>query len=102
VNSTLRHTRNNIYVYVTNNILFDFSSMPVAIEGEHLPTEVGYNTGLQSGHAPGEDHQQMRPFLTICANPLFHKLSGWLVSDDPAAEEAGCGGPSMVTHGLRL
>ena len=28
--------------------------MPVAIEGEHLPTEVGYDAKLQSGQDPGE------------------------------------------------
>jgi hypothetical protein len=27
----------------------------VAIEGEHLPTEVGYDTELQSGQDSGED-----------------------------------------------
>ena len=26
----------------------------------------------------------------------FHQLSGWLVSDDPAGEEAGCGGPELA------
>jgi hypothetical protein len=30
---------------------------PVAIEGEHLPTEVGYDTELQSGQDPGEDNE---------------------------------------------
>jgi hypothetical protein len=34
-----------------------FSSVPVAIEGEHLPTEVGYNAELQSGQDPGEDDE---------------------------------------------
>ena len=29
--------------------------MPVAIEGEHFPTEVGYDAELQSGQDPGED-----------------------------------------------
>jgi hypothetical protein len=33
------------------------SSMPVAIEGEHLPTEVGYNAKLQPGQDPGEDYK---------------------------------------------
>ena len=28
--------------------------MPVTIVGEHLPTEVGYDTELQSGQDPGE------------------------------------------------
>jgi hypothetical protein len=32
-----------------------FSSVPVAIEGEHLPTEAGYGANLQSGQDPGED-----------------------------------------------
>ena len=31
-----------------------------------------------------------------CANPQFHQLSGWLVSDDPAGEEDGCKGPGRV------
>jgi hypothetical protein len=26
----------------------------------------------------------------------FHQLSGWLVSDNPAGEEAVCGGPGLV------
>ena len=30
-----------------------------------------------------------------CANPQFHQLSGWLVSDDPAGEEAGCEDPGQ-------
>jgi hypothetical protein len=29
--------------------------MPVAIEGENLPTDVGYDAVLQSGENPGED-----------------------------------------------
>jgi hypothetical protein len=28
--------------------------------------------------------------------PQFHQLSGWLVSNDPAGEEARCGGPGLV------
>jgi hypothetical protein len=31
--------------------------MPVAFEGEHLPTEVGYDTELQSGQDPDEDDE---------------------------------------------
>jgi hypothetical protein len=31
-----------------------------------------------------------------CANPQFHQLSGWLVSDNPAGEEAECGGSGLV------
>jgi hypothetical protein len=85
-----------------------FSSMPVAIEGEHfLPTEVGYDAKLQSGQDPGEDDEhtdelpwdgfwQLVQKLLGCANPQFHQLSGWLASEDPAGEEAGCGGPGLV------
>jgi hypothetical protein len=29
----------------------------VAINGEHLPNEVGYNGELQSGQDPGEDDE---------------------------------------------
>jgi hypothetical protein len=64
--------------------------MPVAIEGEHLPTEVGYDAKLQT---------LVRS--TVCAEiifvckPQFHQLSRWLVSDDPGGEEARCGGPGL-------
>jgi hypothetical protein len=30
---------------------------PVTIEGEHLPTEVGYNADLQSGQDTGKDDE---------------------------------------------
>jgi hypothetical protein len=29
----------------------------VAIEGEHLPNEVGYEAEMKSGHDPGEDDE---------------------------------------------
>jgi hypothetical protein len=79
-----------------------------------LPTEVGYNVKLQSGQDPGEDneHADELPwdcfwqFVQKCfdrASSLFHQLSGWLISDHPASEEAGCGGPGLTwLHGLRL
>jgi hypothetical protein len=51
-----------------------FSSMPVAIEGEHLPTEVGYDSELQSSQDSGEDdgHTHELPWgsLTVCAEIL--------------------------------
>ena len=34
-----------------------FSSVPVAIEGERLHTEVGYDAELQSCEDPGEDDE---------------------------------------------
>ena len=54
--------------------------MPVAIEAEHLPTEVGYDSKLQSGQDPGEDDEHADEltryvFLTVqkifgCTNPV--------------------------------
>ncbi len=52
----------------------------------------------------------LRWFLTVSAeiigyaNRLLQQLSGWLVSDDPGGEDAGCGGPGagVVPRGLRL
>jgi hypothetical protein len=32
--------------------------MPVAIEGEHLPAEVGYHAKMQSSQDSGEDDEQ--------------------------------------------
>jgi hypothetical protein len=34
-----------------------FSSVPLAIESEYLPTDVSYDTELQSGQNPGEDNK---------------------------------------------
>jgi hypothetical protein len=31
-----------------------------------------------------------------CENPQFNQMSGWLVSDNPAGEEARCGGPGLA------
>ena len=61
--------------------------MLMAIEGEHLPTEVGYDAKLQSDQNPGEDdeHTDKLPWAGFwqfvqkvfgCANPQFHQLSG--------------------------
>ena len=35
-------------------------------------------------------------FITDRNTPQFHQWSGWLVSDDPADEEAGCGCPGLA------
>ena len=64
-----------------------FSSMQVAIEGEHLPTEVGYNAELQSCQDSGEDDKladelpwdnvwQFVQKFFCCANPQFHQVAG--------------------------
>uniref|UniRef100_A0A8C8JIG1 Golgi-associated PDZ and coiled-coil motif-containing protein n=1 Tax=Oncorhynchus tshawytscha TaxID=74940 RepID=A0A8C8JIG1_ONCTS len=36
------------------------------------------------------DSASLQGFITDRNTPQFHQLSGWLVSDDPAVEEAGC------------
>ena len=53
-----------------------YSSVPVAIEGERLPTEVGYDAKLQSGQDPGEDDDHADNCLretydSLCRNSLF-------------------------------
>ena len=35
-------------------------------------------------------------FITDSINPQFPQLSEWMVSDDLAGEEAGCGGPGLA------
>jgi hypothetical protein len=52
-----------------------FSSVPVTIEVEHLPTLLGYDDELQSGQDPVEEdeHAQMsflRGLWTVCAEFL--------------------------------
>jgi hypothetical protein len=49
--------------------------MPLAIEGEHLPTEVGYDAELQSGQDLGEDDDHadefhLRRLLIVCAKVI--------------------------------
>ena len=74
--------------------------------GQTLTFEFGYGAELQSGHDPVRTTSTQMSFpetvlkvvqkLFCCANQQFHQLSGWLVSDDPAGEEAGCGGPGLA------
>ena len=35
-------------------------------------------------------------FITDRNTPQVHQFSGWLVSDNPAGEEVGCGGPGLA------
>ena len=42
-----------------------------------------------------------KSFITDRNTPQFHLLSGWLVSDNPAGKEAGCGGPGLVWLSVR-
>jgi hypothetical protein len=78
--------------------------MPVAIEGEHLPTEVGYNAELQSGlvrmtTTQMSFHETVSDCLSknsLVVQTQFHQFAGWLVSDDPTGEKDGCGGPGLT------
>ena len=49
--------------------------MPVAIKGEHLPTEVNYDAELQSGQDPGEDDKHSDELhldgLMVCSEILL-------------------------------
>jgi hypothetical protein len=55
----------------------------VAIEGDHLPTEVGYDARLQSGQDPGEDDETVadgflhRNTLVEETQNFITCLSGW-------------------------
>ena len=44
--------------------------MPVAIKGEHLHTEVGYDAKLQSGQDPGEDANMQMSFPEAVSDSL--------------------------------
>ena len=39
-------------------LIQNIPNMPVSFEGEHLPTEVGYDAELQSVQDPGVDNKQ--------------------------------------------
>ena len=75
----------------------------MAIGGEYLPTEVSYNATVKTlGRTmstqmsfPETVSEFVQRFFG-CENPQFHQLSGWLVSDNPAAEEARCGVPGLA------
>ncbi len=59
------------------------SRVPDAIECEHLPTQVGYDDELQSGHElPWDGFWQFVQKFFGYANWLLQQLSGWLVSDE--------------------
>jgi hypothetical protein len=53
--------RDLIMVYLCAFKLPSIKAMPVVIEGEHLPTEVGYLSKLQSGQESGEEHVDELP-----------------------------------------
>jgi hypothetical protein len=51
--------------------------MPVAIEGEHFPTEVGYDAKLQSGQDPGEDDEHADELSVVQTNNFISCPGGW-------------------------
>lgn len=76
-------------------------------KGEHLPTWAGYGNKLLSGEDLSEDEEHADQLLWdcfwqfvqkffSCANRLLLQPSGWLLSDDHAREEDGCGGPRLA------
>jgi hypothetical protein len=50
------------------------------------------------GPSPANQNEfsSQKGFITDRNLPKFHQLSGWLVSDDLAGEEPGCGGPGLA------
>jgi hypothetical protein len=60
----------------------------VGIEG-HRPTHWGAQPIRIS-------FPSQKGFITERTTPQVHQLSGWLVSGDPAGEEARCGGPGLA------
>jgi hypothetical protein len=86
--------------------------VPLAIESEHLPTNVGYDAKLQSGQDPGEndEHADELPQTitdSLCRNSLLvqtHSFIGCPVSDDPVGEQCLIwrSWAGVVTCGLQL
>jgi hypothetical protein len=82
------------------------SSVPVAIEGEHFPTEDGYDSELQPGQDPGEDDKHADDFPemvsdSLCRNSSVAQTHSFIscpvrVSDDSTGEEARCGDPGLL------
>ncbi len=82
--------------------------MPDAIESEHLPTQVGYDDGLQSGRDPDEDESMQMSFPemvsdSLCRNSLVMQTDccsscpgDWSLGHDLGGEDAGCGVPGLV------
>jgi hypothetical protein len=81
------------------------SSMPVAIDSEHLPTEVCYIAKLRSGQDTSEDNEHAdklpwdcfehcRNDFVVQTHSFISCLGGW--SHDPTGEEARCVGPGLA------
>ncbi len=74
-----------------------FSKVPDIIEGEQLPSQVGYDDELQSGQDLRTTSTQMSFPDTVsdslCRNSLVVQT---------LQIKAGCGGPGVVTRGLWL
>jgi hypothetical protein len=71
ISKPLAHTTYTLYLPGTvetgiNPLRAHFSSLPVAIEGEHVPTDVSYDAELQSGQDPGEYDETVSD--SLCRN----------------------------------
>lgn len=64
---------------------------PNIIQCDHLPSQISYDSELDSGQDLNEDDEHADEL-----HPLFKHLYGWLVSDDLGRDHAGCGGPWLV------
>jgi hypothetical protein len=62
----------------------------VAWEGIGKHPLVNQAQPIRMGFSP------QKGFITDRNASQFHQLSGWLVSDDPAGEEARCGGSGLT------
>jgi hypothetical protein len=73
-------------------------AQPWMAQGGHRPTT--WQPGPPTGEpGPGKQNHFPPPqngIITDKNTPQFHQLSRWLVSDDPAGEEARCGGPGLA------
>ena len=60
--NTIYHNHSAPMVHCVHNVDISIALAqlkPVAIKGEHLPTEVGYDTKLQSGQDPGVEDEHV-------------------------------------------
>ena len=58
--------------------------------------EPGPPTGEPGPANQNEFFPPQKGFIYDRNTPQFHQLSEWLVSDDPAGEQAGCRGPGLA------
>ena len=68
-------------------------------EGAQPCVDLGGHRHTHWGARPSQSElvfTHKKALITDKSTPQFHQLSGWLISDDPTGEEAGCGGPRLA------